>query len=170
VTNIELLRYWAQAQLNVPYRWGGQSWKSTDCSGFVKRFLAVFGIDPPGDQNALRLYEMFCWKPNAAISENMSIDQLPARPGDLLFYGYRRLPVPKVGHIAIALSNTHLIEAGGGDSKVKTVDDAELADACVRIRPINHRRDLVGVARLRAFDVVPQAVVILHKPPMGGEP
>jgi cell wall-associated NlpC family hydrolase len=131
----EVIRY-AKAQMNVPYKWGGQNpMEGFDCSGFVQWVLASVGLDPAGDQTAHSLYLHF------RTQGELLNDPVP---GSLIFYG----PGPhSIKHVAIAIDKYRVIEAGGGDRTTKTFKDACKDGACVRERLYNHRKDLVAIIR-----------------------
>lgn len=123
------------AHLGVPYIWGGSSRVAgLDCSGFAQLALAYLGLDPPGDQTAAGLMLHF-QKPGNGIETDK------AELGTLCFYGAKG----RITHIAVALDAERMIEAGGGDSKTKTIAQARKKGACVRIRPIRRRQDLVAM-------------------------
>lgn len=115
------------SMLNVPYIWGGQSFNGVDCSGFAQLALQTVGLDPKGDQTAQTLYNTFV---------NDSYKRMYPELGTLIFHGHT---VNNITHIRIALDDHFCIEAGGGDSTTKTLDDAIKKNACVRIRTIESR-------------------------------
>lgn len=71
-----LLRH-AEALQGVPYRYGGESTKGFDCSGFTKYVYSSIGVEIP--HNAQLQSEM--GKPKT-LEE--------AKPGDIVFFGYKR--------------------------------------------------------------------------------
>jgi hypothetical protein len=62
----------------------------------------------------------------------------------LAFYGKSDR---EITHVGICVSPTHIIEAGGGGSKVIDIKTAAQVNAYVRIRPIDHRSDIVGILK-----------------------
>ena len=58
------------------------------------------------------------------------------------FYGKS---VTEISHVAWALNPYQIIEAGGGDHLTKTRDDAAAKSACIRVRPIDRRKDRVAI-------------------------
>jgi cell wall-associated NlpC family hydrolase len=61
-----------------------------------------------------------------------------AMKGDVLFFGDTR---SKITHIAIADNDWQMVEAGGGGQKSTS--------GMVRIRPIQHRKDLIAILRFK---------------------
>lgn len=116
--------------IGVPYIWGGNHPAlGYDCSGFVQEILASVGLDPRGDQSAQTLYtelKQGNWKEGL-------------QPGSLLFFGNGPY---QITHVALALSNDQMIEAGGGGHKCIVKEDSIRENAFIRIRPI--RKDLVS--------------------------
>jgi cell wall-associated NlpC family hydrolase len=125
---------YAKSFLHTPYKWGGNSpLLGMDCSGFVQSILASIGMDPPGRDTAQSLYAFF--------SINGIVMQKPVA-GCLIFYGHA---VDQISHIAFAINEFQMIEAGGGDSSTLTKEIADKQNATVRIRPYNRRLDIVKV-------------------------
>jgi len=119
--------------LGVPYKWGGSNpIEGFDCSGFIQWLLMSVGIDPPGDQTAQGLFNHF---------EKLNGVSSVTKAGVLCFYGES---VAKITHVALCISPYQIIEAGGGNSLTLTKADAEKQNACVRIRHIGARKDLVA--------------------------
>jgi cell wall-associated NlpC family hydrolase len=130
---------YAYSFVGTPYRWGGENpMTGYDCSGFVQEILRSVGLDPKGDQTAEDLY-------NKIFS--ISKFQPELKPGSLVFYG----SPDKIKHVAFAVNNFQVIEAGGGNSKTKTMEDAENQNAFVRIRPFDSRFDCVDIRLLDSF-------------------
>jgi cell wall-associated NlpC family hydrolase len=120
-----------------PYIWGGDGSGKCgggfDCSGLVLECLWALGILPKGDMTAQGindiLYDMG-WRQGLYIKE-----------GDVLFFGKDS---HHITHVAIAINNYMMVEAGGGGSKCKT---PATSTGMVRIRPIESRKDLVSALR-----------------------
>lgn len=130
-----IIKY-ALAFLGKPYIWGGDDpMRGFDCSGLVQELLASVGKDPAGDQTAHGLYLHF--------SANGTLIQKPEEAA-LAFFGTEQ----RITHVALCLNDYQMIEAGGGGSSTKTVNDAIAQNAFVRIRPISNRKDLVAFFRL----------------------
>lgn len=124
---------YALSFLGQPYAWGGDDpVDGYDCSGLVQEILASVGADPAGDQTAQTLYEHF------RRQGRITTPQL----GALVFYGENRNAIT---HVAFCLDRHRVIEAGGGGSKTKTRADAARQNAFVRIRPYDHRKDVLAV-------------------------
>jgi cell wall-associated NlpC family hydrolase len=125
---------YADKFIGVPYKWGGDNpIDGFDCSGYVQWVLQGVGIDPKGDQTAQDLFNYF-------LSNGDAADVVKA--GTLVFYG--KSP-NHITHVAIANGPYTILEAGGGDSRTKTLAEAKKRGACVRQRPYNYRKDLVAM-------------------------
>lgn len=131
---------YAQKFIGKPYVWGGDGSGKCggcfDCSGLVLECLQAFGILPIGDKTAQGIYEALCKKgwvsvPSKAVAHD-----------DVLFFGK---DLKHITHVAIAIDNTLMIEAGGGGSKCTT---PEKSTGFVRVRPISNRKDLVAILRI----------------------
>jgi len=121
----------ANALYGTMYLWGGESPFGFDCSGWVQELLRVVGLDPPGDQGAQGLYRHF---------RDKQVDYL--RAGCVTFYGSS---VNDITHVAFALDDISIIEAGGGGSKTTNAEAAHRAKAFVRIRPFTDRTNCVAI-------------------------
>ncbi len=129
-----LLKY-AISMLGLPYIWGGSNPSvGLDCSGYVQELLMAAGIDPKGDQTAQGLFDYF------SVNGNFSKYGL----GALAFYGKS---AKNITHIGFCVDSVLMIEAGGGDSSCIDVKSAQAKGACIRMRPIKHRTDLVAVIK-----------------------
>ena len=123
------MRY-AESMLGIPYIWGGNNpLIGLDCSGFTLEVLRSIGQWDKHDDTAQGIRNTFSIITRKPISE-----------GTLLFFGKT---AGSITHVAIALNDKYMIEAGGGGSTTLTVEDAKKQNAFVRIRPIANRSDLV---------------------------
>lgn len=123
-----------------PYIWGGDGSGKCgggfDCSGLVLECLWAFGILPNGDMTAQGIYDILynelIWSTPGSGKE---------KPDDVLFFGKDD---KHITHVAIAIGNGLMVEAGGGGSKCKT---PATSTGMVRVRPISWRKDLVAALR-----------------------
>lgn len=130
IRSMATLTDYACSFIGKPYAWGGDDpMAGFDCSGLAQEILASVGFDPKGDQTAHQLYEHF--KSNGKEQSGA---------GALAFYGKPE----RITHVGFMIDNFRMVEAGGGGSRTKTIEDAIKQNAYIRIRPINHRSDLVA--------------------------
>jgi cell wall-associated NlpC family hydrolase len=125
----------AEACLHIPYQWGGNNpLQGLDCSGFVCWCLKSVGLLAfPDDLSAQALYNRFALALAVPRPESISA-------GCLLFFGDGP---QEIQHVAIAVSPTRMIEAGGGASATTDRAMASRQGAMVRRVMIARRRDLV---------------------------
>lgn len=98
----------ARTYLSIPYRYGAQSRKSTDCSGFVQQVFHEFDIKLP--RTAREQYHV-----------GMKVDRSSLVSGDLLFFRTRaRKNYPT--HVGIYLGNGKMIHASSRQRKVVISD------------------------------------------------
>lgn len=130
-TKSELFLDYAKSFMGIPYIYGGKSrTPGLDCSGFVMQCLEAFGV-LEGEFNAQEIYNELSAKGNNLINDM----------GVLFFFGKSKT---LISHVAIELIPGLMIECGGGDHTTRTIEEAAKRNACVRIRPITHRKDQVG--------------------------
>jgi cell wall-associated NlpC family hydrolase len=125
------------------YVWGGKELKKDkgyDCSGFVQELLESIGIVSSGINNAMSAQGLYD-KLHSHVT-----GQKVAGFGDLLFFGKS---LTGINHVAIALSDKLMLEAGGGS-------DTLSASGMVRMRPI--RKDCVVI--LPIHELIDQGVRI----------
>lgn len=129
---------YAYSFLGTPYRWGGDDpMTGIDCSGLALEVLKAAGLfKGPFDTTAQGLCTELLLK---GAAKTKSPEELC-----LAFYGKSD---KEINHVGICVSPTHIIEAGGGGSKVIDIKTAAVANAYVRIRPIDHRSDIVCVLK-----------------------
>ena len=123
--------------LNIPYLWGGDNaFDGYDCSGLMQDILKEVRLDQKGDQTAQGIYDFMANK-----------DFLSCEPDTdcLLFFGRS---IDHISHIALALNDMLMIEAGGGNHLTTDVQHAKWRNARVRIKPISNRHDLVASIKL----------------------
>lgn len=122
------------------YIWGGDGSGKThrgfDCSGFVLEGLVAFGLYNGPDTTAQGLYNNLV---KSATWKEGNIDH--ANDGDLLFFG--KSP-SKITHVAVALGDGLMLEAGGGGSKCTAEANST---GFVRVRPI--RSDVVACVYIK---------------------
>lgn len=127
---LDMMVFYAQYFIKTPYQWGGNNYSGYDCSGFVQEALASVGLDPKGDQSAQTLYDYFSQRWDEKLNR-----------GSLLFFGKSK---KQITHVALAVSKNFMLEAGGGGHLITNEAAARAANACIRIRPIDNRGDLVS--------------------------
>lgn len=140
----ELISY-AKKFIGTPYIWGGSHpAKGFDCSGLIQHILASVGMDPAGDQTAQALYDHFIKNGDEVWG---------FKTGALVFYGH---DIQSITHISMCVNSFQVIEAGGGGSKTIDTQSAVAAEAYVRIRPVDHRKDVIAVIFPRYPDWIRQ--------------
>ena len=127
---VELLRC-AIATLGVPFCWGSSKPKvGLDQVGFVEFVAWVALADLPQEGETIdTLYEK-C--PRVEVPE----------PGDLVFYQGRKQHRPT--HLMMVLDKVWCIGPTGGNSKTTTSERAALRDACVKVKSLNYRKEVIG--------------------------
>ena len=106
-TKDRLLRV-ARRMLEVPYRYGGTTLWGLDCSGFVKKAFAFFGLDLPHSARA-------------QFREGRKVSKEELSAGDLVFF---RTRAKYPSHVGIYLGDNRFIHASGHDRKV-TIDSLD---------------------------------------------
>jgi len=125
----QALEYIRNAFLGTWYIFGGDDPGGIDCSGMVIEYLKrPLILKEREDYTAAQLFEMF-----------PSVQQ--PYMGVLIFYASK---VGNINHVAIALNDTYMIEAAGGDRRTRTVEDAKRDNAYVRERKIYGSRIPIG--------------------------
>lgn len=123
---------YAKSFLGDFYRWGGDDPSGWDCSGLCIEILKGAGVLPHHyDTTAKGLYYEF---------KDDWITSIYAQPGALAFYGRS---FEMISHVGFCVDHFRMIEAGGGNSKTLTVEDAISQDAFVRLRPCFYRNDFL---------------------------
>lgn len=121
-----------------PYIWGGDGSGKCgggfDCSGLVLECLWAFGKLPKGDLTAQGIHDKLLlekgWRQGQSVKE-----------GDVLFFGK---DTKHITHVALAIGDGLMVEAGGGSSKCKT---PSTSTGMVWVRPIAWRNNLVAALR-----------------------
>lgn len=133
-SQMAVLIEYAWKMVGKPYIWGGDDpILGFDCSGLVIELLKAVGEFPLHmDANAQGLYYHFEAKGKIGHAEM----------GALVFYGK---DLNSITHVSMIIEDGFVLEAGGGGSKTKTVDDAIKQNAFIRVRPLNHRQDIVAI-------------------------
>ena len=121
--------------IGTPYIWGGNGTGKAsggfDCSGLVLEGLWSLGLYSGPDVSAQGLYNAL------GSSEKWGVTDFDnAHDGDILFFGKS---LSKITHVAVALGDGLMIEAGGGGSSCKSLASST---GFVRIRPI--RSDILA--------------------------
>ena len=119
--------------VGLPYIWGGYNFEGYDCSGLVLELLRSQGKIDSRDYTAQSLYKH--------LKEQGWVKSIYPDFGALSFYGEGG----KITHVAMLLSPNEIIEAGGGNSFTKTKMEAAKKNACVRVRTLGHRSDLIDI-------------------------
>ena len=135
----------AKKYLGTPYVWGGESMSEGgfDCSGFVYNVLNDSGIKA-GRDTAQGYYTKF---------KKYEVAKTPIYSGDLLFFGKSK---NNITHVAIAVSNTEMIESIGNKKNTKNNKGKG-----VSISRVTRRKDLVAVCR---FENVSRETLKCAKP------
>jgi cell wall-associated NlpC family hydrolase len=107
-----------------------------DCSGLALEVLKAAGIYKGSfDTTAQGIHDDLIKRGLAVVTKQPDVLCLA-------FYGKSG---KEITHVGVCVSPTHMIEAGGGGSKVIDLKTASDANAYVRIRPLDHRSDIVSV-------------------------
>lgn len=124
---------------NVPYKWGGSTYRGLDCSGFILKALHDYGLTLP-DMTAQGIYY---W----ALKQDENFNCEPTETDCLLFFGSS---VERITHIEASLGGGFMIGASGAgrDSLDMTFEELAQKDARVKIKRISSRRDLVASIKL----------------------
>ncbi len=97
----------AKTMLGIPYLWGGNSSKASDCSGFTQNVFRFHGILLPRDARQQA-------KDGVEIIPEKDFSNI--KPGDLLFFGSSK---NKITHVGISLGGYEYIHQDSQDGKVR---------------------------------------------------
>jgi cell wall-associated NlpC family hydrolase len=98
----------ARRMLEVPYRFGGTTLWGLDCSGFVQKTFAFFGLELPRTARD-------------QFREGSKVSKADLSPGDLVFF---RTYAKYASHVGIYLGDNRFVHASSHDRKV-TIDSLD---------------------------------------------
>ena len=132
--NLSILAIAAMSYVNVPYKWGGFDASGLDCSALI---IKSFHDTGHFIQN-MNSQQIYYWTQTIEGAKSCKPTQ-----DCLLFYGR---DAESITHVALAINDKILIEAGGAGRDSLNLSKNELLkrNARVRIREINYRSDLVA--------------------------
>lgn len=126
----------AMLYIGVPYIYGGNCiLTGVDCGALVAECLRSTGHHGKADINAQMIFDKYFEHSHGGDIKRDS----------MLIFGK---DLENVSHIAIALDEKFMIEAGGGDKRTTTKEIAAEMNAYVRIRPISWRGDYLTAINL----------------------
>jgi peptidoglycan endopeptidase LytE len=96
---VQTMIAFAVSQIGKPYLFGAAGPNSYDCSGLVRASFAKVGVKVPHQSQAL-----------AALGTPVDWRNSPILPGDLVFTA-NSTSGGRIGHVAIAISSTEVVEA-----------------------------------------------------------
>ncbi len=126
----QLAVQYAWSLVTTPYEWGGDNPQGLDCSGFMGEVYRGIGLlashedlTSQGFADKFREYKT----------------QTPHVGGFVVFGS------SSVTHIALLINEETILEASGGGSKTKTLNDADRTNGFVKMRPLSTRSDILGL-------------------------
>ncbi len=94
--NLKEVLAFSRKFIGLPYTWGGKSSFGFDCSGFVQMLIKETGIVLPRNSKD---------QAQSVGVKEVALDQI--RPGDLLFFGKKR-----ISHVGLYLGDNKFIHSG----------------------------------------------------------
>ena len=133
---------YAENFIGLPYSYGGNGpW--FDCGSLMGEiFRAHFTNFPHHDINSQGIRELL--KKSKGVA-SVDFNHAKKYPGVVILYGSTNKTSE---HIAMTIRGGFLIEAGGGHASTLTPADASKDGAFVRVRPIEHRLDIIDMLDL----------------------
>lgn len=98
-SRVQTMIAFAKAQIGKPYVFGSAGPNSYDCSGLVRASFAKVGVSVPHQSRAL-----------AVLGTAVDWRNSPIQAGDLIFT-FSGSDTSQIGHVAIAISATEVVEA-----------------------------------------------------------
>ena len=100
----------ARSMMGIPYLWGGNSSKASDCSGFTQTVFKAHGIDILRDARQQA-------RAGEAVVPDENFSNI--RPGDLFFFGSGG----RITHVGMSLGGARFIHQSG-DVRINSLDPA----------------------------------------------
>lgn len=129
---IDYLIIYAFSFSGVHYKYGGNNpLDGLDCSGYVSELLKASGVIGYNmDASAKDIY-------NILSVSSLGTKLAKPQAGAISFYGTK----DHITHVGFCVNEKMMLSAAGGSETTLTKDDARLASAYVKLRPIKYRKD-----------------------------